>query len=593
MRRALARACMIIGGLTVAVLVFALGIGITLWLTSARVPAQTVLEVDFERDLAEYIPDDPLTRILSAPARTVRDVVEALERAAQDDRVRALVAKVGASTMSLAEIQELRGAIMAFRRSGKPAIAHAETFGEFGPGNGAYYLATACDAIYLQPSGDVGLTGLIAKTPFLRGTLDKVGLTPRLDHRGEYKTAMYLFTERQFTEPHEEVVRQVMTSQFGQIVRGIAEARGLPANEVEALFDRGPFPAQQALEAKLVDGLAYRDEVYAKVRGQVGEEAQRLRLSTYLERAGRPHTEGETIALIYGVGRITRGESGYDPLSQAASMGAKTVAQAFRAAMKDENVRAILFRIDSPGGSYVASDTIWREVVRARQAGKPVVVSMGGAAASGGYFVAAPADKIVAQPATLTGSIGVISGKFVTNGFWDKVGVSWDEVHSSANATFWSSTHDYTPQQWAQLQDWLDHIYDDFVTKVAQGRNLPKARVLEVAEGRVWTGEDAKALGLVDELGGFPVALRLVKEAAGIPADVDVRLQVFPPKKTLARVLWERLVGDDKQEDSEQPVSAALARGLEFARPLADLLDDLGLGPARGVLTMPRIERLP
>jgi len=593
MRRALARACMIIGGLTVAVLVFALGIGITLWLTSARVPAQTVLEVDFERDLAEYVPDDPLTRILSAPARTVRDVVEALERAAQDDRVRALVVMVGASTMSLAEIQELRGAIMAFRRSGKPAIAHAETFGEFGPGNGAYYLATACDAIYLQPSGDVGLTGLIAKTPFLRGTLDKVGLTPRLDHRGEYKSAMNLFTERQFTEPHEEVVRQVMTSQFGQIVRGIAEARGLPDDEVEALIDRGPFPAQQALEAKLVDGLAYRDEVYAKVQVQVGEGAQRLRLSTYLERAGRPHTQGETIALIYGVGRITRGESGYDPLSQAASMGAKTVAQAFRAAMKDENVRAILFRIDSPGGSYVASDTIWREVMRARQAGKPVVVSMGGAAASGGYFVAAPADKIVAQPATLTGSIGVISGKFVTNGFWDKVGVSWDEVHSSANATFWSSTHDYTPQQWAQLQDWLDHIYDDFVTKVAQGRNLPKARVLEVAEGRVWTGEDAKALGLVDELGGFPVALRLVKEAAGIPADVDVRLQVFPPKKTLARVLWEQLVGDDEQEDSEQPVSAALARGLEFARPLADLLDDLGLGPARGVLTMPRIERLP
>lgn len=593
MRRALARACMIIGGLTVVVLVFALGIGVVLWLSSARVPAQTVLEVDFERDLAEYIPDDPLTRILSAPARTVRDVVEALERAAQDDRVRALVAMVGASTMSLAEIQELRGAIMAFRRAGKPAIAHAETFGEFGPGNGAYYLATAFDAIYLQPSGDVGLTGLIAKTPFLRGTLDKVGLTPRLDHRGEYKTAMNLFTERQFTEPHEEVVRQVMTSQFGQIVRGIAEARGLPANEVEALFDRGPFPAQQALEAKLVDGLAYRDEVYAQVRAHVGEGAQRLRLSTYLERAGRPHTEGETIALIYGVGRITRGESGYDPLSQAASMGAKTVAQAFRAAMKDENVRAILFRIDSPGGSYVASDTIWREVMRARQAGKPVVVSMGGAAASGGYFVAAPADKIVAQPATLTGSIGVISGKFVTNGFWDKVGVSWDEVHSSANATFWSSTHDYTPQQWAQLQDWLDHIYDDFVTKVAQGRNLPKARVLEVAEGRVWTGEDAKALGLVDELGGFPVALRLVKEAAGIPADVDVRLQVFPPKKTLARVLWERLLGDDEQEDSEQPVSAALARGLEFARPLAHLLDDLGLGSARGVLTMPRIERLP
>jgi protease-4 len=309
MRRIMTRAFTIIGALILGAFVLGLGIGIVFWLTSARVPATTVLEADFERDLVEYVPDDPLARVLLAPVWTVRDVIEALERAAQDDRVRALVAKVGATEMSLAEIQELRGALMAFRRSGKPAIAYAETFGEFGPGNGAYYLATACDEIYMQPSGDVGLTGLIAKTPFLRGTLDRLGLTPRLDHRGEYKTAMNLFTERQYTEPHEEVARQVLTSQFAQIVRGIAEARGLPKGEVEALIDRGPFSAQQALEAKLVDGLAYRDEVYAQVRAKAGEGAQRLRLSTYLERAGRPHTEGSTIALIYGVGRITRGES--------------------------------------------------------------------------------------------------------------------------------------------------------------------------------------------------------------------------------------------------------------------------------------------
>jgi protease-4 len=533
MRRIVSRAFTVIGALILGGAVLVLGMGVVFWLISGRVPATTVLEADFERDLVEYVPDDPLARVLLAPAGTVRDAIEALERAAQDDRVRALVAEVGATAMSLAEIQELRGALTAFRRSGKPAIAYAETFGEFGPGNGAYYLATACDEIYLQPSGDVGLTGLIAKAPFLRGTLDKLGLTPRLDHRGEYKTAMNLFTERQYTEPHEEVARQVLTSQFGQIVRGIAEARGLPKGEVEALIDRGPFSAQQALEAKLVDGLVYRDEVYAQVRAKVGEGAQRLRLSTYLERAGRPHTEGPTVALIYGVGRITRGESTYDPIFQAPSMGAETLAAAFRAAIKDEDVKAILFRVDSPGGSYVASDTIWREVVHARQAGKPVVVSMGGSAASGGYFVAAPADRIVAQPATLTGSIGVISGKLLTNGLWDKVGVSWDEIHSSANATFWSTTHDYTPQQWAQLQDWLDRIYEDFVTKVAAGRDLPKVKVLEVAGGRVWTGEDAKALGLIDELGGFPVALRLVKEAAGIPQDADVRLRVFPPKKTL------------------------------------------------------------
>jgi protease-4 len=346
------------------------------------------------------------------------------------------------------------------------------------------------------------------------------------------------------------------------------------------------------MESKLVDGLAYRDEVYAKVQAKAGEGARRLRLSTYLERAGRPHTEGSTIALIYGVGRVTRGESRYDPIFQAPTMGAETLASAFDAAIKDEDVKAILFRIDSPGGSYVASDTIWREVVRARQAGKPVVVSMAGAAASGGYFVAAPADKIVAQPATLTGSIGVISGKILTNSFWDKVGVSWGEVHTSANATFWSTTHDYTPQQWAQLQDWLDRIYDDFVTKVAQGRDMPKVKVLEVAGGRVWTGEDAKALGLVDELGGFSAALRLVKAAAGIPQDADVRLQVFPPERTLGSTLWELLLGDD-DEGSEGQVAAVLIRGLARVRPLARLADDLGFGPAPDVLTMPHMGRSP
>jgi protease-4 len=592
MKRIVTRAFTIIGALILAGFVLVLGIGVALWLTPARVPAKTILEADFERGLVEYVPNDPLASVLLAPASTVRDVVEALERAALDDRVRVLVAKVGATEMSLAATQELRGAITAFRRSGKPAIAYAETFGEFGPGNGAYYMATAFDEIYLQPSGDVGLTGLIRKTLFLRGTLDTLGLTPRLDHRGEYKTAMNLFTERQYTEPHEEVARRVLTSQFGQIVRGIAESRGLSEGEVEALIDRGPFSAPQALEAKLVDGLAYRDEVYAKVRSKAGEGAQRLRLSAYLERAGRPHTEGPTIALIYGVGRIKRGESAYDPIFQAPSMGAETLAAAFRAAIKDEDIKAILFRVDSPGGSYVASDTIWREVVRARQAGKPVVVSMGGAAASGGYFVAAPANKIVAQPATLTGSIGVVAGKLLTNGLWDKVGVSLDEVHTSANATFWSTAHDYSPQQWTQLQDWLDRIYDDFVTKVAAGRDLSKMKVLEVAGGRVWTGEDAKALGLVDELGGFPAALRLVKEAVGVPPDAEVRLQVFPPQKTLWGILWELLRGEG-EEGREGQVTAALTRGLEFTRPLVHLLNDLGLGPAPGVLTMPHMGRVP
>jgi protease-4 len=591
MRKFLTRLFTFIGALVVLLIVA----GVTFYqMTKRDVPDKTILEINFERGLIEYVPDDPVARILLERAPVVRDVVEALEKAAEDKRVAALIARVGSAEMGLARIQEVRDAVLAFRSKGKPAFAYAETFGEFGPGNGAYYLATAFDEIYLQPSGDVGLTGLIYESPFVRGTLDKLGIIPRLDHREEYKNVMNIFTERQYTEPHEEAVQRVMESQFGQIVKGIAEARGLSEEDVRALVDRGPFLGEQAVEAKLVDGLAYRDEVYARVeeraKEKVGEGAQFLSLSQYLARAGRPHTQGQTIALIYGVGTVHRGKSEYDPMSGGSSMGAETVAAALREAIEDEDVKAILFRVDSPGGSYVASDTIWRETVRAKEAGKPVIVSMGNVAGSGGYFVAMAADKIVAHPATITGSIGVVGGKMLTTGFWDKIGLSWDEVHTSANATLWTGTLDYTPEQWARVQNVLDRIYNDFTSKVAQGRGFSHEKALEVAKGRIWTGEDAQALNLVDELGGFPVALRLAKKAAGIPEDVTIRLKVFPPQKTFLQALAERLLGEDKSSNEEEASTAALTRVLRMLQPLVRLARELGLGPTPGALTMPELE---
>jgi protease IV len=593
MKRILIGVLTIIGSIVVAIMasvMLAVGVGIVLWWIKAGVPDTMILEVNFDRKHMETVPDDPIARLFSAEAVIVRDVVEALERAAHDHRVKALVARVGEADSSLAQVQEIRDAVLAFRRNGKPAIAYAETFGEFGPGNRAYYLATAFDTIYLHPSGDVGVTGLIAESPFLGGTLEKLDLTPRLDHREEYKTAVNLFTERQYTEPHKEATLRVIESQFSQIVRGTAEARGLAEPAVQALIDRGPLSGRQALEAKLVDGLLYRDQVYADVKDKVGEDATVLPLLTYLGRAGRPHTQGASIALIYGVGGITRGKSRSSPLSQSPSMGSDTITAAFRRAIEAKDVKAILFRVDSPGGSYVASDAIWRETVRARQAGKPVIISMGSAAASGGYFIAMAADKIVAQPATLTGSIGVIAGKMLTASLWDKVGVTWDNVHTSANATFWSNLHDYTPQQWAQFQDWLDHIYADFTTKVAEGRNLPQAKVLEVAKGRVWTGEDAKAHGLVDALGGFPVALRLAKEAAGIPPEVGVRLKIFPPRKTLYQVLLQQLVGGGEESHGGEALTLTLSRRWETLYALTDLAKSLHSGPIHGILTMPNVD---
>ena len=256
------------------------------------------------------------------------------------------------------------------------------------------------------------------------------------------------------------------------------------------------------------------------------------------------------------------------------NMGSDTVAGAIRAATEDKNVKAILFRVDSPGGSYVASDTIWREVVRARQAGKPVIVSMGNLAGSGGYFVAMAADKIVAEPGTITASIGVLGGKMLTSGLWDKVGLSWDEIHQGENATMFTGTHDYTPAEWSRFQAWLDRVYVDFTSKVADGRKLPKEKVLEIAKGRIWSGQDAKNLGLVDELGGYQTALRLAKKAVGVSDGEEVKIVVFPQPKSFIESLMQR--GGPENSDKEA-VGQTLARILEVVQPVARELDAAGV----------------
>ena len=328
----------------------------------------------------------------------------------------------------------------------------------------------------------------------------------------------------------------IMTSWFNQMKDGICQARQIAPEKFQAMVDAGPYLGKEAVDAKLVDAVAYRDEVYGKVKSQAGDGAELLYLDKYFNRAGRPHDRGKTVALVFGVGGVTRGKSDYDPVQGSQNMGSDTVAGAIRAAAEDKDVKAILFRVDSPGGSYVASDTIWREVVRARQAGKPVIVSMGNLAGSGGYFVAMAADKIVAQPGTITASIGVLGGKMLTSGLWDKVGLSWDEVHQGENATMFTGTHDYTPAEWGRFQAWLDRVYVDFTSKVAEGRKLPKEKVLEIAKGRIWSGQDAKNLGLVDELGGYETALKLVKKAAGVPEGDDVKIVVYPrPKNFLPK----------------------------------------------------------
>ena len=587
MKKFLARTLMLIGAWVV---VMAIVGAIATLMSQESLPERIVLEIDFEREFAEYVPTDPLANVLMEQTVSVRDIVDALDQAATDERVLALVARTGTPRMGLAEIQEVRDAVMAFRNSGKPTVAYAETFGEFGPGNGAYYLAAAFDRIYLQPSGDIGLTGLMAESAFVSGTLEKLGLSPRMDHRYEYKNALNMFTEKKYTQPHREAILQIIESQFGQIVQGIATGRGLEVDAVRTLVDRGPFLGKQALAENLVDELAYRDEVRAIIDDDLGEETEHVSLFTYLRQMGRPHNEGEAIALIYGVGGVHRGKSEYNAALSGPTMGSDSVSAAFRSAVQDDTVRAILFRVDSPGGSYVASDTIWRETVRAKEAGKPVIVSMGNVAGSGGYFVAAAADKIVAQPGTITGSIGVVGGKMLTAELMEKIGISSDEVHTSTNATMWSSSLDYTPQQWHRITTWLDHVYADFTQKVAQGRGLTQEQVHAVAKGRIWTGEDAKDIGLVDELGGFPVALRLAKQAAGIEEDAPVQVKLFPEQKTLVDTVLSRLQGREDAATEASPTAAALRQVMQAVRPVIQMGQRLGLWSEPGVLTMPHWE---
>jgi protease-4 len=571
-----------------ALAALAIAAGLLVRAAGGGLPSRTVLDVNLEAAYPEAVPQDALASLLSPSRLTLADLVGAIDRGAEDRSVAGLYARVGSSSLGLAQVQEVRDAVARFRAKKKFAVAFSESFGESGGGSGPYYLATAFDEIWLQPSGDVWLTGVALESPFLRGTLDKLGVVPSFGQRYEYKNAVNFYTEKGFTAAHREASEKLKDAWFAQMVRGIAAGRNLPPEGVRKAVDRGPFLGQEALDAKLVDGLAYRDEVVDGVKRRAGAGAELVPLSRYRERMGEPVLRPrQTLALVYGVGEVHRGRSTYNPITDNPTMGSESVSAALRAAARDADVRAIVFRVDSPGGSYVASDTIWREVGRARKAGKPVVVSMGDVAGSGGYFVALNADKIVAQPATITGSIGVFAGKFVLSGLFDKIGISFDEVHSGQNALLWDVNRDFSPSEKARFEAWLDRVYEDFTSKVAEGRHLPKEKVLQIAKGRIWSGEDAKQLGLVDELGGLDTAVRLAKKAARIAESEPVRLEIYPKPKTFFQALVARLERRPETETAAEPGVELLVATVRALQPYVRALRALGLGPERGVLSMP------
>jgi protease IV len=547
-----------------------------------RRTAPLVLELDLTDGLAEEPPADPVSGLLMMRRPRLADVLDGLRRARTDDRVRVLVVKLGGRPIGLARVQELRAAVAEFARAGKATVAWAESFGEFAPGNVAYYLATAFGKIYLQPSGDLGLTGISFQQLFFRGAMDKLGLEYQVGKRYEYKNAADRLTEHGFTGPAREAMQRLAASLTGQLADAVAERLRVTAAQARELIDRGPFLAGEALAAGLVDALGYRDQVYADVRAGAGPDAYLLYLGRYQRSraiAGRarklPSPSENVVALIYATGPIRRGRSGRGPGSGGA-MGSDTIAAALRAATADHRAKAIVLRVNSPGGSYVASDTIRREVVRAREAGKQVVVSMADVAASGGYFIAMAADTIVAQPATLTGSIGVYGGKPVTTSLLARAGVSVDAVTEGRHADMFSPARPFSDEEWARINSWLDWIYEDFTGKVAADRGLPAERVHDIARGRVWTGADAAGHGLVDDLGGLDLAVAIARRAAGLPPSAPLRH--YPRTRPLDRLR--------PPESSEDRAAARASLFAESWGPVWRLAAGLGL-PPYGPLQLP------
>jgi protease-4 len=540
-----------------------------------EVPEHSVLSLDLSAGIMEARPDSALAQLSLSDALTMRELVEALEAAGEDERIQGLVARLGVGELGIAQVQELRQAIGAFRERGKFAVAFAESFGEGGDATLHFYLASAFDEIWLQPSGSFDVTGLALETPFLREALDELGVVPRLAQREEYKGAMNTFTDRDLPTPVRENLERLVQSWLAQIVRDVAADRAQEEDAVRAAIDGAPHPAAAALERGLVDRLGYWDEVSETVLAEAGEDADFLPLASYVEAYQPLAATGPTVALIYGLGPVVlAGGEDQSPFAEG-FMASDAIAEAIASAVQDPEIAAIVLRVDSPGGSYVASDVIWREVQLAREADKPLIVSMGNVAASGGYFLAAPAHKIVALPGTVTGSIGVVSGKFVLSGLWDKLGVNWESVEAGRSAGFWSMNRDFSAAEWKQLQASLDRVYADFTGKVAAGRDMTSEAVAAVAKGQVWTGADARERGLVDELGGLATALALAAEAAGAPGERP-QVRLLPKPRDPFQALLEDFFTGQIRLAETRGLLRDLARMAAAFRPLLEALDAPG-----------------
>ncbi len=541
--------CSLLGLSIVALISVAYFVGLGPFSPSSKaLEKDSVLVLTLNGPYVEHADARGLEALLLGKNASLYDLTTTIRHATQDDKVKGLALNLESPHLGPAQIQELRDALLAFRASGKPSWCYCDSFGELSSGTTLYYLATACDEIWLQPVGTVNLTGLALEVPFGKGALEKLDVKPEIAQRKEYKSYVEMFTRDDFSEPNREALQAILDSILSQFVDGIAETRKLSHDQVRLLIQNGPYLTKEAQAATLIDRVDYRHNLVPSIREKLGEHVGIVGIKTYAQ-TFHHEVHGDRIALIFGEGAITRdGES--DPWEEMGITSNATY-KTFQLAIADKDVKAIVYRINSPGGSPVASETIHGIISYAKEhAKKPVIISMSDAAASGGYWVAAAGTKIVAQPATITGSIGVFGGKFDLSGLFDKVGIKWGHIFTSENGGMGSDTKPFTPADWIKLNAEMDHIYDHFTNLVAKGRNMSLGQVEKVARGRVWTGEQAIALGLVDQLGGLDVAFELARAEAGLASDAGV--QIFPQRKTLYEHILHLFEGEDEWEEFSQ-----------------------------------------
>lgn len=528
----------VVSGVVLMILILiAVGILVmTLQPGEPAIAADSVLVLNLSGSLPEHIAVPQFPFRSGRTPTTVLELRNTFAKAAEDDRILAIALHCEGLGGGWAKAQEIRAGVERFKQSGKPVFAFLRVGGTLD-----YFVAGAADRVFLEPEGVLDVKGLRAEVAFYKDTLSKLGIKVELAQMGKYKSAVEPWSRSSMSPEFREVINSVLDSVYDSLLETIGPARGKSADDMRRLLDDGPFLAQQALDAGLVDELAYEDEFFDALEEHLEiENPNRLDLRDYRQVSmASLGLEGDhNIAVVYAVGSILRGESENDPFFGSNVLGSGSFSRTLREIREDEDIEAVILRVNSPGGDAIASDQMWREVNLLQQK-KPLVVSMSDVAASGGYYIAMANAPIIAYPGTTTGSIGVFYGKLNLRGFYDKIGVKKELFTRGRFAAIESDYRGFTPEERAKVQESMESVYNAFVGKVAKARGREWDEIHEVAQGRVWMGTQALENGLIDELGGFDRAIELVKEQAGLDPEDQVRLIAYPRPKRFIDMLLE------------------------------------------------------